>query len=65
LPSSGSPTTAGGQGLGGFSVKHKTESKRLTRKLKALRKEAWRLMHAPLATQHRWYAAVLIGHYGH
>jgi RNA-directed DNA polymerase len=44
---------------GRFIVKHKTQSKRLTRKLKALRREAWRLMHAPLATQHRWYAAVL------
>jgi hypothetical protein len=42
-----------------------TQSKRLTRKLKALRKEAWRLMHAPLATQHGWYAAVLVGHYGY
>ena len=50
---------------GRFIVKHKTQSKRLTRKLKALRKEAWRLMHAPLATQHRWYAAVLVGHYGY
>jgi len=34
---------------GRFIVKHKTESKRLTRKLKAVREEAWRLMHAPLA----------------
>ncbi|UGY00580.1 hypothetical protein [Bradyrhizobium quebecense] len=33
---------------GGFIVKHKTEGKRLTRKLTALRHEAWRLMHAPL-----------------
>lgn len=29
---------------GRFIVKHKTQSKRLTRKLKALRKEVWRLM---------------------
>ncbi len=50
---------------GRFMVKHKTQSKRLTRKLKALREEAWRLMHAPLATQHRWYASVLLGHYGY
>lgn len=50
---------------GRFIVKHKTEGKRLTRKLKALRQEAWRLMHAPLAVQHRWYAAVLRGHYGY
>jgi hypothetical protein len=34
---------------GRFIVKHKTESKRLSRKLTALRQEAWRLMHAPLA----------------
>ena len=50
---------------GRFIVKHKTQSKRLTRKLKALRQEAWRLMHAPLAEQHRWYASVLRGHYGY
>ena len=31
---------------GRFIVKHKTQSKRLTRKLTALRQEAWRLMHA-------------------
>lgn len=37
---------------GRFIVKHKTEGKRLTRKLTALRQERWRLMHAPLATQH-------------
>src|SRR5262245_15286771 len=30
---------------GRFIVKLKTQSKRLTRKLKALRQEAWRLMH--------------------
>jgi RNA-directed DNA polymerase len=50
---------------GRFIVKHKTQSQRLTRKLKALRREAWRLMHASLATQHRWYASVLRGHYGY
>jgi len=33
-----------------------------TRKLKALREEAWRHMHAPLAEQHRWLSAVLRGH---
>jgi len=37
----------------------------LTRKLKALRQEAWRLMHVPLAEQHRWYASILRGHYGY
>ena len=31
---------------GRFIVKHKTQSNRLTRKLTALRQEAWRLMHA-------------------
>jgi RNA-directed DNA polymerase len=50
---------------GRFIVKHKTQSKRLTRKLKALRQEAWRLMHTPLAEQHRWYSSVLSGHYGY
>ncbi len=50
---------------GRFIVKHKTQSKRLTRKLTALRQEAWRLMHTPLAEQHRWYASVLRGHYGY
>ncbi|UFW92180.1 reverse transcriptase/maturase family protein (plasmid) [Bradyrhizobium barranii] len=47
---------------GRFIVKHKTEGKRLTRKLTALRQEAWRLMHESLATQHEWFAAVLRGH---
>jgi len=50
---------------GKFIVKHKTQSKRLTRKLTALRQEAWRLMHSPLAEQHRWYSSVLRGHYGY
>jgi len=50
---------------GRFIVKHKTQGKRLTRKLKAVRQEAWRLMHKPLAEQHRWYASVLRGHYGY
>jgi RNA-directed DNA polymerase len=30
---------------GRFIVKHETDAKRLTRKLKALRREVWRLMH--------------------
>lgn len=50
---------------GRFIVKHKTQGQRLTRKLKALRREARRRMHAPLADQHRWYASVLLGHYGY
>ncbi|WP_376742639.1 hypothetical protein [Ensifer canadensis] len=50
---------------GRFIVKHKTEGKRLTRKLKALREGTWRHMHMALATQHKWLAAVLRGHYGY
>jgi hypothetical protein len=50
---------------GRFIVKRKTRSKRLTRKLKELRREAWRHVHAPLAEQHRWYASILRGHYGY
>jgi group II intron reverse transcriptase/maturase len=50
---------------GRFIVKHKTQSKRLTRKLTALRREGWRLMHRPLAEQHHWYASILRGHYGY
>ena len=46
-------------------MKHKTQGQRLTSKLKALRREARRRMHAPLAEQHRWYASVLLGHYGY
>ena len=34
-------------------------------KLKVLRQDAWRLMHAPLVEQHRWYVRVLRGHYGY
>jgi RNA-directed DNA polymerase len=50
---------------GKFILKHKTQSKRVTRKLKALRQEARRIMHAPMVVQHRWYASVLLGHYGY
>ncbi len=46
-------------------VKHKTEGKRLTRKLTALRQEAWRLMHESLAARHEWFAALLRRHYGY
>jgi RNA-directed DNA polymerase len=43
-------------------VELKTQSRRLTRKLKALsRQEAWRLMHVPLS----WYTNVLLAHYGY
>jgi RNA-directed DNA polymerase len=43
-------------------VKRKTQSQRLTRKLNALRQEARRRMHAPVAVQHRWLCQVLRGH---
>ena len=46
-------------------MKHKTEGNRLTRKLTALRQEAWRRMRKSLATQHEWFAAMLRGHYGY
>ena len=50
---------------GRFIVKHKTQSSRLTRKLKAIRQDARRRMHEPLTKQHRWYASMLRGHYGY
>ena len=50
---------------GRFMVKCKTQRQRSLRKLKALRAEAWRLMHAPIARQHRWLARVLQGHYAY
>ena len=50
---------------GRFIVKHKTQSKRLTRKLTVLRQEAWRHMHAPMAEQQRWYTSILRGHYAY
>ncbi len=50
---------------GKFIVKHKTQSRRVMRKLNAIRQEARRIMHAPIAAQHRWYASVLRGHYGY
>jgi retron-type reverse transcriptase len=49
---------------GRLIVKHKTRSHRPTRKLPAVRREAWRPMHAPLAEQHRCYASILRGHCG-
>ena len=50
---------------GRFIVKHKTQSHRLTRRLKGLRQEAWPLRHTPLAAQHPWYSSLLRGHYGY
>lgn len=50
---------------GRFVVKRRTQSKRLTAKLKALRIEAKRRMHAPLIEQHRWLCQVLRGHFAY
>jgi len=50
---------------GRFVVKRKTQSKRMTRKLKELRVEARRQMHAPVAAQHKWISSVLRGHYAY
>ena len=41
------------------------DAEQTTRKLTAMREEARRLMHRPLAEPHRWYASVLQGHYGY
>jgi RNA-directed DNA polymerase len=48
---------------GRFVVKRRTDRKRLVRKLKELRAEAWRRMHAPVGVQRDWLASVLRGHY--
>jgi len=50
---------------GRFVVKRRTDRRRLARKLKELRAEAWRRMHAPVAIQRDWLAAVLRGHYAY
>src|SRR5208337_1870203 len=42
-----------------FMVKRKTQAKRLVRKLKAIREEMQRRMHAPVREQHRWLRQVL------
>ena len=46
-----------------FVVKRKTQAKRLVRKLKAVRDEMQRRLHAPVREQHRWLRQVLNGHY--
>lgn len=48
---------------GRFIVKAKTQSKRITRKLKELRVEARQRMHRPVVDQHAWLSRVLSGHY--
>ena len=45
-----------------FTVRRKTQAKRLVRKLKAIRDEMQRRMHAPVREQHRWLRQVLTGH---
>ena len=44
-------------------VKRKTQAKRMVRKLKAIRDEMQRRLHAPVREQHRWLRQVLNGHY--
>jgi RNA-directed DNA polymerase len=48
---------------GRFVVKRKTQSTRLSVKLKSLREEARRRMHRRLTEQHQWLCQVLRGHY--
>ncbi len=48
---------------GRFVCKRKTQSKRLSRKLREVKAEARRRMHRPVAEQHRWLSSVLRGHY--
>ena len=50
---------------GRFVVKRKTQSKRLTTKLKSLWTEARRRMHMPVRGQHQWLTQVLRGHYAY
>jgi RNA-directed DNA polymerase len=48
-----------------FIVKHKAQRERLTRKLKNVRAEARKIMHVPVAVQHRWLSSVLRGRYAY
>ena len=48
---------------GRFLVKRRTDRRRLTRKLHAVRAKQRHRMHAPLSVQHRWLCSVLRGHY--
>lgn len=50
---------------GRFIAKCKTQSKRMTRKLKEIRVEAHWRMHRPVGIQHAWLCRVLRGHYGY
>ena len=48
---------------GRFVVKRRTDRRRLTRKLHAVRAKQRHRMHAPFSVQHRWLCSVLRGHY--
>ena len=48
---------------GDYMMKRKTQSSRLTRKLKAVRERARQMMHRSLPEQHEWLRSVLRGHY--
>ena len=50
---------------GRFMVKRKTQAKRMTRKLTAIRQEMKARLHAPVKAQHQWLCQVLRGHYGY
>jgi RNA-directed DNA polymerase len=50
---------------GRFTVKKKIQSKRMIRKLKALRSEMKERLHLPVYEQHQWLCQVLKGHYGY
>lgn len=50
---------------GKFIVKRKTQSQRLTRKLKEVLIEMKRRRHEPIKEQHAWLCQVLRGHYGY
>jgi group II intron reverse transcriptase/maturase len=50
---------------GRFTVKKKTQAKRMVRKLKTLRAELKERLHLPVREQHQWLCQVLKGHYGY
>ena len=59
-------THISGQSRGGrFLLKRKTCRKRMSAKLKALKGELRRRMHAPIQEQGRWLAQVLRGYFGY
>lgn len=50
---------------GRFIAKRKTQGQRMARKLKEVRAEARRRMHASISDQHQWLSSVLRGHYAY